>query len=65
MKTLMARFSVGDEIMIRIGEHQGQRARIVGRQPANVYEVKVEGGCILFYSEEGLEKEQEGVGLGA
>jgi hypothetical protein len=57
----MTRFSVGDEVIIRFGKHQGQKASIIERQPANVYRVKVEDGYILFYSEQGLEKEKEGV----
>jgi ribosomal protein L24 len=57
----MTRFSVGDEVIIRFGKHQGQEASIIERQPADVYKVKVEDGYILFYSEEGLEKEKAGV----
>jgi hypothetical protein len=34
--------------------------RIIERQPADVYNVQVEDGYILFYSEEGLERDTEG-----
>jgi hypothetical protein len=57
----MTRFTVGDEVIIRFGKHRGQGASIIEKQPADVYKVKVEDGYILFYSEEGLEKEKAGV----
>jgi hypothetical protein len=57
----MIRFSVGDRVVIRYGKHQGQEARIIDRQPADVYKVQVEDGYTLFYSKEGLEKGKEEV----
>ena len=57
----MTRFSVGEQVVIRFGRHQGKKATIIKSQPADVYEVKVENGFILFFSGKGLEKEKERV----
>jgi hypothetical protein len=57
----MTQFSVGEEVVIRFGRHQGKKATIIKSQPADVYEVKVENGFILFFSGKGLEKEKEPV----
>ena len=57
----MTRFSVGDQVIIRFGTQQGQRAKIIKSQLADVYEVKVEDGAVLFFSGKGLEREMKGV----
>jgi ribosomal protein L24 len=54
----MTRFAVGDQVVIRYGKHEGQTGRIIKTREPNVYEVKVEDGFILFYSEKGLEKDE-------
>jgi hypothetical protein len=51
-------FSVGDEVIIRYGRQQGQKGKIIKRQQADVYEVRVEDGSVLFFSGKGLEKER-------
>jgi ribosomal protein L24 len=56
----MTSFSVGDEVIIRFGKHQGRKARVIEVQPAKVYKVKVEDGHILFFTEKGLKGEKEG-----
>jgi ribosomal protein L24 len=57
----MANFSVGDRVVIRFGDRQGQAGEIIGSQPAHVYTVQVEDGPVLFFSGMGLEKEKERV----
>ena len=57
----MTHFSVGEHVLIRYGKQHGQKATILKRQPAEVYEVKVEDGAILFFSGKGLESEKERV----
>ena len=57
----MTRFAVGEQVIIRFGRQQGRKGTILKRQPAEVYEVKVEGGAILFFSGKGLEREKERV----
>jgi len=52
----VTRYSVGDQVLIRFGRHQGQKGTILKRQPAEVYEVKGEDGAVLFFSGEGLER---------
>jgi ribosomal protein L24 len=53
----MTRFSVGDQVLIRYGSHQGQKGKIIKSQQADVYEVRVEDGTVLFFSGKGLDKE--------
>jgi hypothetical protein len=57
----MTRFSVGEQVIIRYGRHQGQKATIIKSQAEDAYRVKVEDGTILFFSSKGLEKEKERV----
>jgi len=57
----MIRFCVGEQVLIRYGRHQGQKAKIIESQAAHVYKVKIEDGPILFYSGKGLEMAKEGV----
>src|SRR6516162_8118580 len=54
----MIAFSVGDRVIIRYGEHQGQKGRITGTQAAAVYEVAMAGGFVLFFCAGGLEKDE-------
>jgi hypothetical protein len=56
-ETLMTHFSVGDQVVIRYGRQQGQKGKIIRTQLADVYEVKVLDGSILFFSSKGLDKE--------
>jgi len=56
----MIRFAVGDQVTIRYGKHQGQKANILKSPEAHVYKVRAEDGFILYYSGKGLEKENEG-----
>ena len=53
----MMHLSVGDEVTIRYGRRQGQKGRVIRTQLADVYEVKVADGSILFFSSKGLERE--------
>jgi hypothetical protein len=55
---LMTRFSVGDQVIIRYGTHQGQKGTIIKSQQADVYEVRIEDGSVLFFSGKGLDKEK-------
>ncbi len=55
----MTRFTVGDQVVIRYGKHQGHRATVLETQPADVYKVRAEDGFILYYSGKGLESERD------
>ena len=57
----MTHFSVGDQVVIRFGKQQGQKATIIKTPQADVYKVKVEDGYILYFSGKGLERRDEGV----
>ena len=57
-EVFMTRFSVGEQVIVRFGKEQGQRAKIIQSQPADVYKVKVENGSVLFFSGKGLAKEE-------
>jgi len=57
-EVFMTRFSVGEQVIVRFGKEQGQRAKIIQSQPADVYKVKVENGCVRFFSGKGLAKEE-------
>jgi ribosomal protein L24 len=57
----MTHFSVGDQVVIRFGKQQGQKATIIKNPKADVYKVKVDDGSIRYYSGKGLDKEQEGI----
>ena len=63
----MTRFSVGDRVIVRYGTHQGQRGRVIKTQQADVYEVKIADGFVLFFSAKGLEKDdvENAVGVNA
>jgi ribosomal protein L24 len=56
----MTHFSVGDQVVIRFGRQQGQRATILKSRPGDAYTVKVEDGSVRFYSGKGLEQRAEG-----
>ena len=53
----MTRFLVGDQVIIRYGKQQGQRATIMSSQATDAYKVKAQDGSVLFFSWKGLEKE--------
>jgi hypothetical protein len=53
----MTGFSVGDQVIIRYGRQQGQKGKIIKSQRADVYEVRIEDGSVLFFSGKGLDKE--------
>jgi hypothetical protein len=57
-EVLMTRFSVGEEVFVRFGKEQGQKAKIIQSQPADVYKVRVENGSVRFFSGKGLAKEE-------
>lgn len=57
----MTRFSIGDLVVLRFGERQGQKGRILQGQSADGYMVKVEDGSIQCFSAKGLEMEKTGV----
>jgi len=52
----MTRFTVGEQVIVRYGRHQGQKATIIKSQPGDAYRVKVEDGTVLFFSSKGLGK---------
>jgi hypothetical protein len=51
----MRQFSVGDQVVIRYGRHQGKKATVIKCQLVDGYLVKLEDGFVLFYSAKGLE----------
>jgi hypothetical protein len=57
----MTHFSIGDQVVIRYGLQQGQKATIIKNPQADAYKVKVEDGSVRYYSWKGLEKEQKQV----
>lgn len=57
----MTHFIVGDQVIIRFGDQQRQKATIIKNPTLNVYKVKVEDGSVRYYSGKGLEKEPERV----
>jgi hypothetical protein len=57
----MTSFSVGEQVVIRFGRQQGQKATIIKSQAPEVYLVKVQDGSVLFFSGKGLERKREGV----
>jgi ribosomal protein S4E len=59
--SFMTRFSEGEQVIIRYGRHQGQKATVVKSQTKDAYRVKVEDGTVLFFTSKGLEKEKERV----
>ena len=54
----MTSFSVGEQVVIRFGRQQGQKATIIKNQAPEVYLVKVQDGSVLFFSGKGLAKEE-------
>jgi ribosomal protein L24 len=56
----MTHFSVGDQVIVRFGRQQGQRATVLKSGPGDAYMVKVEDGSVRFYSGKGLEQRVEG-----
>jgi ribosomal protein L24 len=54
-------FSLGDEVLIRYGQQQGKKAKIIKSQPPDIYKVRVEDGSVLFFSGKGLDRQKEAV----
>jgi hypothetical protein len=54
----MTRFDVGEQVLIRYGKHQGQTAKVIESQPADVYKGKASDGSILFFTSKRLAKEK-------
>ena len=50
----MKPFSLGEQVVVRYGNRGGQQARVVEKQPADVYKVRFPGGALLYYSGAGL-----------
>jgi hypothetical protein len=57
----MTLFAVGEQVIIRYGNHQGEKARIINNRLPDIYRVKVENGSVLFYCGKGLEKDKDEV----
>jgi hypothetical protein len=57
-KMAMTHFIVGDQVIIRYGTHQGEKATVMKSIRADDYKVKTEDGFVLFYSGKGLAKAQ-------
>jgi hypothetical protein len=57
----MTHFTIGDQVKIRYGRQQGQKAKIIKSRTPDAYLCKVEDGSVRFYSGKGLEKEREAV----
>jgi hypothetical protein len=55
-KMAMTHFTVGDQVVIRYGKHQGEKAKIMKSIRADDYKIKTEEGFVLFYSGKGLAK---------
>jgi hypothetical protein len=54
----MTHFSVGEQVIIRYGKHEGQKAIILRSKPVDAYRVKAEDGTVLFFTSKGLQKER-------
>jgi hypothetical protein len=54
----MTHFSVGEQVIIRYGKHEGQKATVLRSQPDDAYRVKAEDGTVLFFTSKGLKKER-------
>jgi hypothetical protein len=52
----MTRFSVGEQVIVRFGSHQGRKAEIIKNLRADAYKVRIEDGSVRFFSGKGLEK---------
>lgn len=52
----MSQFIVGDNVVIRHGQHKGEAAVVVGIQRAEVYHVRFSDGLSLFFSRSGLQR---------
>lgn len=52
----MPRLSVGENVVIRYGQHKGKKAVILDIQVAEVYHVRFIDGSHLFFSRSGLER---------
>ena len=59
----MTHFSVGDQVIIRWGRQQGQKAEILKSLLADEYKVKIEDGSIRYFAGRGLERENARIPL--
>jgi ribosomal protein L24 len=50
---------VGDQVIIRWGKQQGQKAIILKSLLTDGYKVKIEDGSIRYFSAKGLEKQKK------
>jgi len=57
----MPQFAVGEQVIIRYGNHQGEKATVINNRLPDIYRVKVESGSVLFYCGKGLEKDKNEV----
>ena len=55
----MTSYSVGDQVIIRFGERQGQAGKVITAQPLDVYKVRIEDGSVLFFIGKGLARKKE------
>lgn len=55
----MASFCIGDQVIVRFGERQGQQGKVVKAQPLDVYLVRIEDGAVLFFIGKGLARKKE------
>jgi hypothetical protein len=55
----MTRFSVGEQVIIRYGRHQGQKAKILKSLPADGYKVRAEDGSVHFFTSKGLDGDKK------
>jgi hypothetical protein len=56
----MRTFAIGEGVVVRFGERQGQHGEVVGRQLAEVYKVRLPGGTLVDYCGESLESAAAG-----
>jgi len=45
----MDTFNVGERVVVQYGQRQGEQGHVVGRQEAEVYEVRLDSGETLFF----------------
>jgi hypothetical protein len=50
----MDAFNVGDRVIIRYGQWQGEEGEVVGKQRGGIYDVRLSSGTVLFFSRASL-----------
>jgi len=55
----MTHYSVGEQVIIRYGKQQCQKATILKCRQPDTYMVKVADGSVRFFSSKGLEKDNK------